>query len=123
MPSYTDLEVYKTCRKLRMDISKLVETEFPKDEKFRLSDQVIRSSRSVTACIAEGYGRFNYKDDMRFLKMAKGSLFETLEHLITAYDEKIITEETLKNYKNDIDTCGRLLSGYIKYLKNKDATS
>lgn len=55
--NFTDLEVYKECRLLRINISNLVKTNFPIEEKFKLSDQILRSSRSVTACIAEGYGR------------------------------------------------------------------
>lgn len=48
--------------------------------------------------------------------MARGSLSETLEHLITGFDEGYITADTLKDYKTRIDSCGHLLNGYIKYL-------
>lgn len=54
--------------------------------------------------------------------MSRGSLLETLEHLITAYDEGYITTEVLKEYKAKIDTCARLLNGYINYLR-KDKPS
>src|SRR5690349_24010675 len=96
---FTDLELYKACRRLRKDIAKLVGTNFPKDEKFRLADQIIRASRSVTACIAEGYGRFYYKENVAFCRKARGSLSETLEHLITAYDANYISHEILVTYK------------------------
>ncbi len=49
--------------------------------------------------------------------MSRGSLSETLEHLITAYDEKYISNEQLLEFKNRIDICGKLLNGYINYLK------
>ncbi len=42
---------------------------------------------------------------------------ETLEHLITAFDEKYITSEELKSFKLHTDKCGQLLNGYINYLK------
>ena len=48
--------------------------------------------------------------------MSRASLTETLEHLITAYDENYITGDTLKDFKSKIDTCSRLLNGYIRYL-------
>ena len=54
--------------------------------------------------------------------MSRGSLLETLEHLITAYDENYIASEALKEYKSKIDTCARLLNGYINYLR-KDKPS
>lgn len=48
--------------------------------------------------------------------MSKGSLAETLEHLVTAFDEGYIDANTLREYKTKIDTCTRLLNGYIRYL-------
>lgn len=114
--SFTDLEVYKECRQLRKKISELVKECFPADEKYRLTDQVIRSSRRVTACIAEGHGRYHYKENVQYCRISRGSLSETLEHLITAFDENYITAEMLKDLKAQIDTGGRLLNGYINYL-------
>jgi four helix bundle protein len=49
--------------------------------------------------------------------MSRGSLLETLEHLITAFDENYISSETLSEHKIMIDSCGKLLNGYIKYLQ------
>tara|TARA_A100000171_G_scaffold27947_1_gene26040 strand:- start:176 stop:355 length:180 start_codon:yes stop_codon:yes gene_type:complete len=59
MKSFKDLEAWKKGRVLRNDISALTKT-FPVEEKFKLVDQLIRASRSVTANLAEGYGRFHY---------------------------------------------------------------
>lgn len=115
--NFTDLEVYKECRKLRISISILVKTNFPIEEKYKLSDQIIRSSRSLTACISEGYGRYYFKENIQFCRVSRGSLTETLEHLITAFDEKYISEQELLDFKIKIDSCGKLLNGYINYLK------
>jgi four helix bundle protein len=115
--NFTDLEVYKECRQLRINISNLVKTNFPIEEKFKLSDQILRSSRSVTACVAEGYGRYYFKENIQFCRTSRGSLTETLEHLITAFDEKYISEQELLTFKSKIDSCGKLLNGYINYLK------
>jgi len=106
---------------LRKNLALLVKS-FPTDERFRLSDQIIRSSRSTTACIAEGYGRFHYKENIQFCRMARGSLQETLEHLITAYDESYITAENLKSFKSQIDICVAYLNGYIAYLSKAQKT-
>jgi four helix bundle protein len=51
--------------------------------------------------------------------MARGSLSETLDHLMIALDESIITEEVLANFQFEYESCLRLLNGYIQYLKNK----
>ncbi|MBL7826429.1 MAG: four helix bundle protein [Saprospiraceae bacterium] len=115
--SFTDLDVYKECRQLRIAISGLVKSDFPTEEKFRLMDQILRSSRSITANIAEGHGRFYHKENISFCRKARGSMEETLEHLITAFDEGYITAGVLKTFKVKIDSCSKLINGYIKYLK------
>jgi len=115
--SFTDLEVYKECRAFRKWVSKIVKEHVPAKEKFLLTAQILDSSRSVTANIAEGHGRFYYQDNIRFCRIARGSLEETLEHLITSFDEKYISRELLKEGKIQQEKCLKLLNGYIKYLK------
>lgn len=118
MASFTDLEVWKQSRKIRVLIADIVAI-FPKEEKFRLVDQIIRSSRSIGNNVAEGHGRFHYQDNIRFCVIARGSLSETLDHILIAHEEKIITEETLQAFQKEYESCLRLLNGYIQYLKKK----
>lgn len=118
MASFTELEVWKQSRKVRNWITELVK-KFPGDEKYRLVDQVIRSSRSIGNNIAEGHGRFHYQDNIRFCIMARGSLSETFDHLIVALDNRLISEEDLQLFQLEYDSCLRLLNGYIQYLKKK----
>jgi four helix bundle protein len=73
MKSFEELECWKKSAFLRKEIGVLVKT-FPKEEKFRLIDQMIRCSRSVTANIAEGYGRFHYQEFVQFCRQSRGSL-------------------------------------------------
>jgi four helix bundle protein len=118
MASFTELETWKQSRKIRNIISDLVK-KFPIDEKFRLVDQIVRSSRSIGNNLAEGHGRFHYQDNIRFCIIARGSLSETLDHLIVALDEKIITEEILQSFQPEYESCLKLINGYIQYLKSK----
>ena len=110
-----ELVVWQECRKLRKFISTIAK-ELPVDEKFRLKDQIIRSSRSITANITEGYGRFHYQENIQFCRQSRGSLLETLDHMICALDEEFISEEKFQNFKPMYDYCLRLLNGYIAYL-------
>ncbi len=71
--SFTELEVWRQARNLKNEIKRLT-TSFPQDEKFRLTDQIIRSSRSITAVLAEGHGRYTSKDQLHFCTIARGSL-------------------------------------------------
>ena len=114
--SFTELEVWKKARILKNEIFELTKS-FPSEEKFRLSDQVIRSSRSINATISEGHGRFTYKDQLHFCIIARGSLSESYNHLIDALDAKYISNDQLNYYKLKIDEVEKLLNGYIAYLR------
>ena len=113
--SFEELEVWKEARALKKSIRQLTDT-FPPEEKYRLTDQIIRSSRSVGIQIAEGHGRQTNADEKRFCIIGRGSLSEKLAHLIDAYDEAYITEETLNEYRLKVKTVERLLNGYMRWL-------
>lgn len=89
---------------------------FPPEEKFRLADQIIRSLRSIGALIAEGHGRFSYPDQIHFCVQARGSLAETMNHLI---DANYISETILEGYRIRFKELERMLNGYIIYLRTK----
>jgi len=114
--SFTELEVWKRARILKNQIKELT-VSFPADERFRLTDQIIRSSRGINATIAEGHGRYTFKDQINFCIMSRGSLSETHNHLIDALDCEYINQETLERFKTIIDEVGKLLNGYIAYLR------
>jgi four helix bundle protein len=117
--NFTDLEVWKKARGLKTEIWQLVKT-FPLDEKFKLTDQLIRCSRSIIATIAEGHGRFTFKDQIHFCIIARGSLSETYNHLIEAFDCGYISEDQLNIFKGKIDEVAKLLNSYITYLRSKN---
>ncbi len=118
--NFESLEVWKECRSFRNQISTLVKT-FPSEEKYRLTDQLIRASRSVTANIAEGHGRYHFQENIQFCRQSRGSLSEILDHLICAFDENYITEEQLDDFRMIHEKCMKLLNGYIGFLqKQKD---
>jgi len=92
----------------------------PDFEKYELVSQIRRASRSVTHNIAEGYGRYHYKENSQFCRVSRGSLYELLDQLLTAQDEGYIGEEKYKNMRLKIVECITVLNGYINYL-NKAA--
>ena len=109
--TFETLEVWKKGRELRNKFSKLTKG-FPPEEKYRLTDQIIRASRSVTANIAEGYGRFHYQENIRFCRISRGSLFELIEHLFVALDEEYIDKTTFDNLKADVQEEIKLFKYY-----------
>lgn len=113
--SFEDLEVWKSARELRVFVSNIVKT-FPQEEKYKLTDQSLRSSRGITNQIAEGFGRFHYQENIQYCRQARGSLFEILDHMIIAKDEKYISDETLTEFRKNYEKTLKLLNGYISYL-------
>ena len=122
LKSFTDLQAWQICREFKIKIIHLAKS-FPVDEKYKLVDQIVRSSRSVTNNIAEGFGRFHFQENIQFCRQARGSLFEILDHVICAYDEGYINNDQLVAYKNDFNNCLKLLNGYISYLNRAKKAS
>ncbi len=113
-----ELEVWKTSRDFRNEISDLTKS-FPREEKFRLVDQLIRASRSVTANIAEGHGRFHFQENTQFCRQARGSLVEIFDQLTVARDEGFIDESQFKSFFDKYEQLMKMLNGYIAYLQKK----
>ena len=116
--SFKDLDVYIKARELRNDIDDLSKT-FPPEEKYKLVDQIVRSSRSVTANIAEGHGRYHFKEYIQSCRTSRGELLETDDHLTVALDRQYIDESVYQGYEERINEIERMLNGYIKYLKKR----
>ena len=114
--SFMDLDCWKVARELRRKISTLANS-FPSEEKYGLTSQIKRASRSVTANIAEGYGRFHHQENIQFCRMSRGSLTETLDHLTVALDENYISVSEFDSFKDDLERCLKILNGYINYLR------
>ncbi len=115
---FEELEIWKKARVFKKEVCKLARS-FPSDEKFKLIDQIIRSSRSINALITEGHGRFTYPDQIHYCIQARGSLSETINHLIDAFDDGYIAEEILIEFKKKGKEVERLLNGYLSYLRKK----
>lgn len=115
---FRDLEVWQRCKAIRKKIWDLCKT-FPQEEKYRLSDQMIRASRSSTACIAEGYGRYHFQENIQFCRQSRGSLTELIDHVGTAEECEYITDAASKELITEIQTAIQVLNGYIKYLKRR----
>ena len=120
--TFEDLEVWKKAREVRLFVQKLVR-KFPSEEKYALAIQIRKSSRSITNNIAEGYGRFFYQENIQFCRISRGSLTETLDHMIVAFDEDYISEFDLAAFRILYDDCLKLLNVYINYLQKAKSGS
>ena len=116
MKSYIELDMWKEARTLVNKIY-VVTKVFPKEEIYGITNQIRRCSVSVPSNIAEGCGRQTPKDTLRFLYISRGSLYELETQLYLSNDLKFFSEESLKNILFQIETCKKLLNGFINYYK------
>ena len=111
------LDVWCKARDFAVRVHKEFLHLLPAEEKLALSQQIRRSSQSVPANIAEGHGRFYFQDNVRFCYIARGSLEETLSHIVYAYKVGYISETLYKSFATDGENLNRLINGYIGFLK------
>lgn len=111
------LEVWKRAKNFALKIYREVLPLLPVEEKWALNQQLRRSCTSVFANIAEGHGRFYYQENVRFCYIARGSLEETLSHLIFCYEVGFIPTEIYEAFENESKEISKMLNGYIAYIK------
>ena len=111
---FEDLKAWQLARRLMIECHGLAET-LPAIERFDLAPQIRRSSKSVMANICEGYGRYHYLDNLRFYYFARGSLTETINHIITAHDLSYMDAQRYQELYDLGREAERALNGDIAY--------
>ena len=114
----SNLEVYKLSLKLSDKIWEVYKS-LHKDVKYSIGSQVVRSIDSIGANIAEGYGRFHYKDSVKFYYNARGSLWESKHWILLLYKRDLISQEKFESLIIGLDILGKKLNVFIKTIKNK----
>lgn len=112
---FTSLVCWQDARSVRMFIYEQVLDKLPIEEKYNLSAQLRRAAISITLNMAEGYGRYYFKESIKFYRIARGSLYEVKDALLTCYDFQWISKEVLENGLRLIDKSRISLNGYIRY--------
>jgi four helix bundle protein len=84
--------------------------------KIRVGQQIVRSADSVGANIAEGVGRGSYLDNKRFVKIARGSLYETQHWLRRAYTRNLLTVEQVNIFTAIINDLAPQLNSYLQSI-------
>lgn len=114
-----DLEVYKRA----FALSDAIWEEIALWKDFFVRDtigkQLVRAADSIDANIAEGYGRFHYKENKNFCYYSRGSLLETKGFLKKCENRGLISSEKVNQLLNEIDQIHRMLNAYISYIGKK----
>lgn len=111
--SFTQLEAWKTGHKTVLDIY-MITKKFPKDEIFGLTSQMRRCAVSITSNIAEGFGRFSYKEKVQFYAISRGSITELQNQLLIAKDIGYISKLEFDKIAGKTIETHKMVQGLIK---------
>jgi four helix bundle protein len=117
---FEDIKAWQEARVLVKMVYAVVDSDrhFGSDYKFR--DQIQSAAASIMSNIAEGFSRRTTKEFAQFLFIAKGSVAEVQSQLYIALDQSYINKEEFNTLYSKSDEVARLISGFIRYLLNKN---
>jgi len=117
---FEDIKAWQEARVLVRMIYSAVGSDqhFGSDHRFR--DQIQSAAVSIMSNIGEGFSRRTTKEFTQFLFIAKGSVAEVQSQLYVALDQGYINKEKFDELYSKSDEVARLISGFIRYLLNKD---
>ncbi len=110
---FKDLQVWQVARELRTELYRLARS-LPDFEKYALASQIRRAATSVTANIAEDFGRFGYQENAQMCRQARGSLYELRDHLTTCADQGYMSPDEAQRLDALAMRVGQLLNGYLR---------
>jgi len=112
---FEELRVYQMSEKLSDAVWQIVATWdfFAKDT---VGKQLVRAADSIGANIAEGSGRGSYQDNRRFVKIARGSLYETRHFLRRAHKRSLLSAGQTDSLKPILDEFAPALNAYLNSI-------
>ncbi len=113
--SFEDLDVWNVGRQIRKDLYAWTAT-LPKQEQYCLGQQIRTAAISLTSNIAEGYGRFHFKENIQFCRISRGSAYELLDHLIACKDQAYLDEQRFEEMRTKLRSFVQLINGYIRSI-------
>lgn len=113
--NFEKLEVYKLAEKLADQIWHIVR-DWEAFDRNTVGGQIVRSADSIGANIAEGVGRGTHPDNRRFVRTARGSLYETKHWLRRAFRRKLLTKTQIGDLKPLVDELAPRLNAYLKSI-------
>lgn len=113
--TFEELEVWKESQNLAVEVYKATKL-FPKDELYSITSQIRRAVGSVSANIAEGFGRTSSKDKVHFMTIAYGSLLETKNFLYLSARLGYIEQTELDRLLDHVVICQKLLNSFRRSL-------
>ncbi|MHC1777454.1 MAG: four helix bundle protein [Lentimicrobium sp.] len=115
--SFTEMPVWQKAHQLSIEIFNITST-LPRSEDYGLTSQIRRSSNSISGNIAEGFGRSTKKDKANFYIIARGSSYETQNHLLygqeVGYFDEQITEKLFRDYSDLAYELNKIINAFTR---------
>lgn len=120
MPGFKDfreIAAWQRSREVKMlAYALLAKSEVARDFTFR--DQLLDCARSAPRNIAEGFARYKHKEFAQFVRVAKGSLGEVLDHFIDAVDNGYLSPADFAEHEHACKKALKAVNGLIRYLES-----
>lgn len=116
--NFEKLDVYKLSESLADQIWATV-TKWKYFAKDTVGKQIVRAADSIGANIAEGSGRGSHQDNRRFIRMARGSLYETIHRLRRAYKRTLLSKEQTQSIRATISELSPKLNAYLRSVQER----
>lgn len=116
---FTTLAAWQYARELKLFFYDQIIPRIRSEEKLTLGFQIRKTLISITANLAEGYGRYHFKEGIQFYRISRASLYELKDHLITCYDLNYINRQLLVAGIKKIEQSKITLNGFISFTQNQ----
>ena len=113
--NFEKLEVYKKAIDFADKIYKICRN-FPSNETYGLAGQIKRASVSISSNIAEGSGRYNKKEFVQYLRIARGSIYECIPLLEISYKQSFINTTDYEKFLLECNELAKMINGLISSL-------
>jgi len=116
--NFEKLQVYQLSEKIADSVWNIVVTwtPFARDT---VGKQIVRAADSIGANIAEGSGRGSLVDNRRFVRMARGSLYETLHWLRRSYMRKLLSQSEVKKFRELVQELSPKLNAFLRSVDQR----
>jgi len=119
---FEDIHAWREARILANMVFDVIKNSAELTTNYRFKDQIVASSISVMANIAEGFSRRSNKEFIQFLFISKASLAELQSHLYVALDQDFVSTDIFKNIYEQTEKTAKLISKFISYLLSFNKT-
>ena len=114
--SFEEMPLWQLAHEIAIEAYRVTE-KFPRKEDYSLTSQLRRAALSISANIAEAFGRFHYRDKLNFYYNSRGSAYETKSHLIFAHDVGYLPSSELEVLQTKIEDLLHQLNSVIASLR------